>query len=176
MFKRKGGGGVKGFLKNVKKTALFLFDGFPYEVKDGYDDQRILLGPNIVVRFTLRHLMVLSLELATAYCICFESSLIFEFLICILHLRFAIASNTCILNLYWFHILVGRPTDGCLGCGTFEGQAASLEKARSESTRISMFKFCICISILLLHLYYFHILVGRPVNGEVLVLRRKVQN
>ena len=23
-------GGVKGFLKNVQKTALFLFDGFPY--------------------------------------------------------------------------------------------------------------------------------------------------
>ena len=117
----------------LKKTALFLLDGFPYEVEDGYDDQRILLGPNIVVRFTLRHLMVLSLELATGYCICFESSLIFEFFICILHLWFAIVSNTCILHLYWFHILVGRPTDGCLGCGTFEGQAASLERARSES-------------------------------------------
>ena len=39
--------------------------------------------------------MVLSLELATGYCICFESSLNFEFFICILHLWFAIASNTC---------------------------------------------------------------------------------
>ena len=31
MFKRigGGGGGGKGFLNNVKKTALFLFDGFP---------------------------------------------------------------------------------------------------------------------------------------------------
>ena len=29
MFKRKGGGG-KGFLNNVKKTALFLHGGFPY--------------------------------------------------------------------------------------------------------------------------------------------------
>ena len=29
MFKRKGGG-VKGLLNNVKKTALFLRDGFPY--------------------------------------------------------------------------------------------------------------------------------------------------
>ena len=29
MFKRKGGGGVKGFLNNVKKTALFLSGGFP---------------------------------------------------------------------------------------------------------------------------------------------------
>ena len=29
MFKRKGGGGVKGLLTNVKKTALFLHDGFP---------------------------------------------------------------------------------------------------------------------------------------------------
>ena len=28
MFKRKGGG-VKGVLNNVKKTALFLKDGFP---------------------------------------------------------------------------------------------------------------------------------------------------
>ena len=28
MFKRKGGG-VKGILNNVKKTALFLKDGFP---------------------------------------------------------------------------------------------------------------------------------------------------
>ena len=28
MFKRKGGG-VKGLLNNVKKTALFLKDGFP---------------------------------------------------------------------------------------------------------------------------------------------------
>ena len=28
MFKRKGGG-VKGLLNNVKKTALFLRDGFP---------------------------------------------------------------------------------------------------------------------------------------------------
>ena len=120
--------------------------------------------------------MVLSLELATAYCICFESSLIFEFFICILHLWFAIVSNTCILHLYWFHILVGRPTDGCLGCGTFEGQAASLERARSESTRISTFEFCISICILLLHLYYFHILAGRPVDGEVLILRRKCQS
>ena len=120
--------------------------------------------------------MVLSLELATGYCICFESSLIFEFLICILHLRFAIVSNTCILHLYWFHVLVGRPTDGRLGCGTFEGQAASLERARSESTRISTFEFCISICILLLHLYYFHILAGRPVDGEVLILRRKCQS
>ena len=31
MFKRKGGG-VKGFLNNVQKTALFLRDGFPYLV------------------------------------------------------------------------------------------------------------------------------------------------
>ena len=30
MFKRKGGG-VKGFLNNVKKTALFSRDGFPYD-------------------------------------------------------------------------------------------------------------------------------------------------
>ena len=29
MFKRKGGGGGKGLLNNVKKTALFLRDGFP---------------------------------------------------------------------------------------------------------------------------------------------------
>ena len=29
MFKRKGGG-IKGFLNNVKKTALFLHGGFPY--------------------------------------------------------------------------------------------------------------------------------------------------
>ena len=29
MFKRKGGEGVKGLLNNVKKTALFLKDGFP---------------------------------------------------------------------------------------------------------------------------------------------------
>ena len=28
MFKRKGGG-AKGLLNNVKKTALFLMDGFP---------------------------------------------------------------------------------------------------------------------------------------------------
>ena len=28
MFKQKGGGGVKGFLNNVKKTALFLHDDF----------------------------------------------------------------------------------------------------------------------------------------------------
>ena len=27
-----GGGGVKGFLNNVKKNALFLHDGFPYVV------------------------------------------------------------------------------------------------------------------------------------------------
>ena len=32
MFKRKGG--VKGFLNNVKKTALFLHDGFPYQEKE----------------------------------------------------------------------------------------------------------------------------------------------
>ena len=32
MFKRKGGG-VKGLLNNVKKTALFLHDGFPYSVR-----------------------------------------------------------------------------------------------------------------------------------------------
>ena len=33
MFKRRGWGGggvVKGLLNNVKKTALFLKDGFPY--------------------------------------------------------------------------------------------------------------------------------------------------
>ena len=33
MFKRIWGGGwgeVKGFLNNVKKTALFLHEGFPY--------------------------------------------------------------------------------------------------------------------------------------------------
>ena len=29
MFKRKGGGGVKGLLNNVKKTALFLHGGLP---------------------------------------------------------------------------------------------------------------------------------------------------
>ena len=29
MFKQKGGGGGKGFLKNVQKTALFLSGGFP---------------------------------------------------------------------------------------------------------------------------------------------------
>ena len=33
MFKRKGGRGVKGFLNNVKKTALFLHGGFPKEPK-----------------------------------------------------------------------------------------------------------------------------------------------
>ena len=33
MFKRKGVGGVKGLLNNVKKTALFLKDGFPYKEK-----------------------------------------------------------------------------------------------------------------------------------------------
>ena len=43
MFKRKGGGG-KGLLKNVKKTALFLHDGFPNgddgvkEDDNGYGD------------------------------------------------------------------------------------------------------------------------------------------
>ena len=31
------GGGVKGFLNNVKKTALFLHDGFP-KVNVGEDD------------------------------------------------------------------------------------------------------------------------------------------
>ena len=30
MFKRKEGGGVKGFLNNVQKTAFFSRDGFPY--------------------------------------------------------------------------------------------------------------------------------------------------
>ena len=29
MFKQMGGAGVKGFLNNVKKTALFSHDGFP---------------------------------------------------------------------------------------------------------------------------------------------------
>ena len=35
MFKRKGGG-VKGFLNNVKKTALFLHGGFPESVMKLY--------------------------------------------------------------------------------------------------------------------------------------------
>ena len=30
MFRRKGGEGFKGFLNNVKKTTLFLHEGFPY--------------------------------------------------------------------------------------------------------------------------------------------------
>ena len=30
MFKRKGGGGSKAFCTMLKKTALFLRDGFPY--------------------------------------------------------------------------------------------------------------------------------------------------
>ena len=37
MFKRKGGG-VKGFLNNVKKTALFLHGGLPNDSDDAKEE------------------------------------------------------------------------------------------------------------------------------------------
>ena len=40
MFKRKGGGGVKGFLNNVKKTALFLHGIFPYATNKSINNQK----------------------------------------------------------------------------------------------------------------------------------------
>ena len=52
MFKRKGGG-VKGLLNNVKKTALFSHDGFPndnvnnnIDVSDNDTDDNMLDGAN----------------------------------------------------------------------------------------------------------------------------------
>ena len=40
MFKARGGG-VKGCLNNVKKTALLVFDGFPYSAQALWDNWRI---------------------------------------------------------------------------------------------------------------------------------------
>ena len=46
MFKRKGGG-VKGLLNNVKKTALFSHDGFPYQ-HEQFHHNHCIFGTHII--------------------------------------------------------------------------------------------------------------------------------
>ena len=41
MFKRKGGGGVKGLLNNVKKNCTFLTGGHPLSEKYAFSEARL---------------------------------------------------------------------------------------------------------------------------------------
>ena len=52
MFKRKGGGGVKGLLNNVKKNCTFLSGWLPLlHLKDGFMEEDYWAIPRIALLF-----------------------------------------------------------------------------------------------------------------------------